>query len=210
MEKVTEAMKQMLDKPLPPEAIKPHPTKSFLSTINSIYVTERLNEVFGVGQWQTRVEVIDAKPTKPDRNGNVSVMVVTKTTFEVPGYGIHYECFGGNDNDDLGDAYKGAVTDAITKIGSWLGIGADVWKDKSNKGKQSKPATTQVPPQVPPQVTEQVPAVEAVIKDVYKCKTVAEIEAMFRKYPIYKKDDKLIAACRAAKSFLENPKNTKQ
>ena len=26
-----------------------------------------------------------------------------------------YESFGGNDNQDLGDAYKGATTDAITK-----------------------------------------------------------------------------------------------
>lgn len=204
MEKVTEAMKAMLDKPLPEEAVKKHPTKSFLSTINSIYVTERLNEVFGVGGWTTQVEVVDKSVGK-------TVMVVVKTTLEVPAYGIHYESYGGNDNADLGDAFKGAVTDALTKIGSWMGIGADVWKDKSTNGKQqAKPATEQVPTQVPPQVTEQVPAVETVIKDVYKCKTVAEIEAMFRKYPIYKKDDKLIAACRAAKSFLENPKNTKQ
>ena len=42
-------MKKMLDAPLPAEAIKPHPTKSNMSTINAIFVTERLNEVFGVG-----------------------------------------------------------------------------------------------------------------------------------------------------------------
>ena len=198
MEKVTEAMKAMLDKPLPEEAIKKHPTKSYLSTINSIYVTERLNDVFGVGGWTTQVEVVDKSVGK-------TVMVVVKTTLEVPAYGIHYESYGGNDNADLGDAFKGAVTDALTKIGSWLGIGADVWKDKSTNGKQqAKPATAPAP------APEQAPAVEAVIEAVYKCKTVAEIEAMFRKYPMYKKDEKLIAACRAAKSFLENPQTPKQ
>ena len=43
--------------------------------------------------------------------------------------GTYKETYGGNDNADLGDAYKGAVTDALTKIGSWLGIGAHVWKN---------------------------------------------------------------------------------
>lgn len=130
MKTLTKEQIELLNQPLPQEALKQHPTKKFLSTINAIYVTERLNSVFGVGQWQTHVEVVDAKPTKPDRNNNVSIMVVTKTTFEVPEYGIHYECFGGNDNDDLGDAYKGSTTDAITKIGSFLGIGAHVWKNQ--------------------------------------------------------------------------------
>jgi hypothetical protein len=127
---LTQEQIDLLNKPLPQEALKQHPTKKFLSSINAIYVTERLNAVFGVGQWQTRVEVVDAKPTKPDRNNNVSTMVVTKTIFEVPEYGIHYECYGGNDNDDLGDAYKGSTTDAITKIASFLGIGAHVWKNQ--------------------------------------------------------------------------------
>jgi hypothetical protein len=76
-------------------------------------------------------------------------MVVTQTTFDVPEYGIHYECYGGNDNDDLGDAYKGSTTDAITKIGSFLGIGADVWKDKnkpnSNTLPQQQPQTAAKP-----------------------------------------------------------------
>jgi hypothetical protein len=127
---LTQEQIDLLNKPLPEEAIAPHPTKTFLSTINSIYVTERLNQVFGVGVWQIRTDVVD----------NQGKMVVCKTTFEVPDYGIHYECFGGNDNADLGDAYKGAVTDALTKIGSWMGIGAAVWKDKKQKQQPTKAA----------------------------------------------------------------------
>jgi hypothetical protein len=67
-------------------------------------------------------------------------MVVVKAIFTVPSYGIEYECYGGNDNADRGDAYKGATTDALTKIGSWLGIGADVFKGLHDK--TAKPMTT--------------------------------------------------------------------
>ena len=55
-------------------------------------------------------------------------MKVVKCTFTVEKYDIHLEQFGGNNNKDVGDAYKGAATDALTKIGSYLGIGAHVWK----------------------------------------------------------------------------------
>ena len=124
--KISEQQQKLLDAPLPAEAVYPHPTKSYLSSIKAIYVTERLNKVFGVGAWRVRSEQVDRD----------NKMVVVKVTFEIPEYGIFYECYGGNDNTDLGDAHKGAVTDALTKIGSWLGIGAEVFK-----GLAGKPAT---------------------------------------------------------------------
>lgn len=129
MEKKTLSNEQvaMLLKPLPQEAISQHPTKTFLSTIKAIYVTERLNEVFGVGAWKTKTEFVE----------RVDKMVVTKTTLEIPEYGIYYEQFGGNDNQDLGDAYKGATTDAITKIGSYLGIAHEVFKGKQTHNSQA-------------------------------------------------------------------------
>lgn len=123
LRKITAEQQQLIDAPLPPEAISPHPTKTYLSTIKAIYVTERLNKVFGVGAWRVRSEQI-ARENK---------MVVVKVTFEIPEYGIYYECYGGNDNADLGDAHKGAVTDALTKIGSWIGIGAYVFKGLAGK-----------------------------------------------------------------------------
>ena len=124
MKTLTKEQIDLLNKPLPDEALKQHPTKSFLTTINAIYVTERLNQVFGVGAWQTHVEEVTTMPS------GKNVMVVTKTCFEVEEYGIHLEAYGGNDNADLGDAYKGSMTDALTKIGSYLGIGAHVWKNQ--------------------------------------------------------------------------------
>lgn len=135
--KLTAEQVAMLNEPLPAKALKQHPTKAFLTTINSIYVTERLNKVFGVGAWRVKPELQEAD----------GKMVVVKTTLTIPEYGIEYECYGGNDNADRGDAYKGAVTDAITKIGSWLGIGAEVWKNEA--GKQTAPR--QQPAQAQPQ-----------------------------------------------------------
>lgn len=141
IKKVSPEMRAKLRAPLPSEAVKPHPTKTYLSSIKAIYVTERLNEVFGVGSWRTKLEHV----TTSDDG-----MVVVKVTFEIPEYGIYYECYGGNDNGggnsknfDLGDAYKGATTDALTKIGSFLEIGIDVFKGltkPSSNGTVSKDA----------------------------------------------------------------------
>lgn len=152
--KLTAEQVAMLNEPLPAKALKQHPTKAFLTTINSIYVTERLNKVFGVGAWRVKPELQEAD----------GKMVVVKTTLTIPEYGIEYECYGGNDNADRGDAYKGAVTDAITKIGSWLGIGADVWKNEAGKqtatrqqpAQPQKPQPTQAQPSKKPLTLEQV------------------------------------------------------
>lgn len=129
IKKLTAGQKALLDTPLPAEAVSQHPTKTFLSSIKSIYITERLNKVFGVGAWRIKSEVVERA-----QGG----MVVVKVLFSIPEYGIEYECYGGNNNGgegsknfDLGDAYKGAISDALSKIGSWLGIGADIFKGKS-------------------------------------------------------------------------------
>lgn len=127
MKQLSEDQLTLLKKPLEDKAITEHPTKPYLSSIKAVYVTERMNDVFGVGAWTTRVEAISHNA----QNG----MVVVKVIYEVPEYGIYYESYGGNDNGgsnnknfDLGDAYKGATTDAITKIGSFMGIAIDVFK----------------------------------------------------------------------------------
>ncbi len=127
---------ETLQKPLDPKAVSQHPTKPYLSTIKAIYVIERFNEVFGIGGWFLTDEIIDkVHIERPDKYGNVEKIqnIVIKTTFEAPEYGIKLWSYGGNDNPDLGDAYKGAVTDAITKIGSYLYVGMDVFKGLAEK-----------------------------------------------------------------------------
>jgi len=137
LKKVTPEMKALLQKPLPAAAISKHPTKTYLSSIKAIYVTERLNEVFGIGSWRFESRFVE----------KIDGMIVVYSTLFIPEYGIELSSFGGNDNGgssnknfDLGDAYKGASTDALTKICSWLEIGIDVFK-----GFGSAPAPKQEP-----------------------------------------------------------------
>ena len=114
---LSEDLKKKLREPLPAEAISPNPLKPGLSAIKVIYVVERLNDVFGLNGWRVDNEVVET-----------GRMVVVRATLAIPKYGIAIEQFGGNDNPDRGDAYKGACTDALSKCASYLGIGMEVYK----------------------------------------------------------------------------------
>lgn len=130
---LSQEQKGLLKKALPAEASKQHPTKPYLSSIKAIYVVERFNEVFGIGGWEIENLVV-----KEDGK-----WVVVKSTFEAKEYGIIVrDIFGGNDNADLGDAYKGACTDALTKIGSYLGVGMDIFKGLQEPKKEEIKTTS--------------------------------------------------------------------
>lgn len=132
---LSEKQIELINKPLPKEAIKPHPTKSYLSTIKAIYVTERLNEVFGIGGWSLKTELIKIDP-RTTAKGKIEYDSLLKTIFEVSKYNIYYECIAGSSNEDMGDATKGGTTDAITKICSYLGIGMNVFKGLGDSQKE--------------------------------------------------------------------------
>lgn len=108
---------EKLKAPLPPQAVSPNPERPGLSVIKVIYVVERLNDVFGLSGWRVVNQVVES-----------GRMVVVKATVTIPEYGIVIEQYGGNDNPDRGDAYKGACTDALSKCASYLGVGMDVYK----------------------------------------------------------------------------------
>ena len=130
--------------PLPPEAIAAHPRMAGLSTIKGIFVTERLNEVFGVGGWVVKTDlsspITSAIATTRDGRERLEYTAVAKTIFTVNAHDIYYECIASSTNSDPGDSAKGATTDAITKIASWIGIGIDVYKGKHVAA--PKPANT--------------------------------------------------------------------
>jgi Rad52/22 family double-strand break repair protein len=133
-----EDVKAKLKEPLPREAVSPNPQKPGLSVIKVIYVVERLNEVFGLNGWHVDNEVVET-----------GRMVVVRATLAIPRYAIAIEQFGGNDNPDRGDAYKGACTDALSKCASYLGIGMDVYKglyESPGAGRQNGASTA---PQTP-------------------------------------------------------------
>src|ERR1039458_1247556 len=133
-----------LKEPLPKDAIKENgdPKKKGMSSIKSIYITERLNEVFGLGQW-FQVDKFVEKVPKPEGSGKGD-SIVLKSILVVPKYGIYFEAYGGNDNYDPGDAYKGACTDALTKMAAFLYVGMDVFKghpETSNKPTEPRKPT---------------------------------------------------------------------
>lgn len=137
MKEITNEMRNKLREALPKEACKPHPTKTFLTTINPIFVIERLNNVFGVGSWQVKNDVVISDIEKG--------AIVVKVALSIPEYGVYLEQFGGNDNGgrytndgnpkkgfDLGDCFKGACTDGLTKLASYLEIGISIYKNEGN------------------------------------------------------------------------------
>lgn len=135
MKQLTQEQLSLIKKPLPKEAVTQHPTKQNLSTIKAIYVTERLNDVFGVGAWTIHTDIVGPgvmEKTRITSSGKerIEFTAVLKTKFQVTDYGIYYESIASSVNDDPGDACKGATTDAITKICSYIGIGIDVFKGK--------------------------------------------------------------------------------
>lgn len=137
-----EELQKLLYAPLPQEALKQHPTKKFLTTINAAFVIERLNNTFGIGKWMQTTEIVEQNEK----------MVVLKAVLLIPEYDISIETYGGNDNPDRGDAYKGAQTDALTKAASILGIGLHVWKNE----KQPQNDVGQVQASKPTKTTTQV------------------------------------------------------
>jgi hypothetical protein len=142
-----QSVEEILNRPMPKQALKalPHKRNSkgeSMTSITPIYVTDRLNEAFGLGGWQFEPEIIS----------DSEKMVIIKGVLTVPTMNIRIVQFGGNDNRDRGDAYKGAATDALTKCGSYLGIGAHVWRDDE----PSETETERVAKIVGPSTTEEL------------------------------------------------------
>lgn len=120
-------------RPLPKEAVKANPARPGMSSVNAIYITERLNEVFGVGGWSFTVSEGEGTPfTQTTKNGDRAMYKgLIKGRLELSN-GAVYEAVASSDNSDEGDALKGAGTDALTKCCSWLGIASYVWKNQTH------------------------------------------------------------------------------
>lgn len=131
---INEIQTKQLQAPLPAWAIKPHPTRSNLSVIHPMAVIDRLNEVFGTGKWQFTTEFISCdKAIQKTKSGDREIYIsAVKGRVAIPSLEIILEQYGGSTNDDKGDALKGGGTDALTKIASYLGIGAEIYKGKGN------------------------------------------------------------------------------
>ena len=191
IKKVTQEMRLKLRAPLPADAVKQNPSKTFLSTIKPIYVTERLNEVFGIGAWQVRTELVNPvaieakKSAKRDYNEYTALM---KTTLTIPEYGIYYECVAGSSNEDEGDSTKGGTTDGITKIASWMEIGISVFQGNGNKALE--------------------PTIEEGLTAILASTSYKDIDAAWKRYPHLRAVEAFKSAAKAMTALYpkEEPK----
>jgi hypothetical protein len=124
---ITKEMREDLRKSFPDEAYSKHPTKTFLTTLKAMYVTERLNDVFGLGRWSIDHEVIE----------RTNDYVLIQGTFKCLDYEVIVPSqYGGHKtsgtNTEMADGFKSAITDCISKIASYLEVGIDMFKGKKN------------------------------------------------------------------------------
>lgn len=127
---IPEDLVNKISEPLPQEAYKVIDSKSYLTSIKPIFITQRLNQCFGLNGWRYGYRLSESSSVKKG-------YILGEVVLVIPKYGIKIQNMGGNDNGgadsknfDLGDAYKGAITDALTKCTSFLGIGKEVYEGK--------------------------------------------------------------------------------
>ena len=138
--KISKDQETLLLKELPAWAVKPNPMNSKMSVINPMAVIDRLNEVFGFGQWEFKTDYLGVHDAMM---GTKSAFAgLCKGTLIVPAHNIHLEQYGGSTNMDRGDAMKGSATDALTKIASYLGIGAAIYKNMGNVAQKPEMSLT--------------------------------------------------------------------
>lgn len=228
IKQLPQAILDILARPLPPEALKDHPTKKDsdqkpMTTIKAIFVIDRFNEAFGVGGWKVKTDYITHNTvTRTTQAGKERTEYISaiKTTFIVDAYDIHMECVAGSTNDDLGDSLKGGTTDGLTKIASYLGIGADIWRGTQPKKTAAKPAPTKSAPVSPkpaepaqaiaPNASFDQPTLPAgFADDLSKATTFEALAELTKKYKVNDNPDENVRAIFKAKlneQFAKLPK----
>jgi len=141
-------MRQKLEAALPQGAVTIGGAGRGLSSIRPIFVTERLNDVFGMGGWQytiTNSVAYNGKETgqsaKQQKNMVLEEQInhvvvfgelrVFAHAFGSTGPDLVFPSMGGSTNADIGDMFKGALSDGLTKAAAtYLGVGAYVYKNQ--------------------------------------------------------------------------------
>ena len=134
---------ELLKADFPAEAYSVDKSRGFaLTSLKAQYLVERLNDVLGIHGWEIRGKF------EPTENGGMTYIgeLLVKFNGEV----IHrVEAIGFSDKKkNIGDIFKSARTDALSKASSYLGVGNDMFKGKiepssgKKTGGSSKPNTT--------------------------------------------------------------------
>ena len=130
---LSQETRELLRTPFPPEAIKKHPTKTFLSTLKAMYVTERLNNVFGIGGWRLVHNIHQETEDYVSVRGHIEINTDEYSLITMAQYGGHKKT---GKNTEPADGYKSAITDCQSKCASYLEIGIHVFLGLQTHNKQ--------------------------------------------------------------------------
>ena len=125
--RIDDEVRKLLRAPFPLEAMDQMTYGAKLTTIKSMYVVERLNDVFGIGRWVHHHTIVSLTKTE----------VVAKGRLEILDYDVVIpEQYGGAKivTGDIASAMKGSVTNSLSKCASYLEIGIDVFKGQVSAG----------------------------------------------------------------------------
>lgn len=172
--KLPEEVYKKLREPMPPESIKPHPTKTYLSTVKAIYITERLNNIFGIGGWDLEHTITDLT-----KNGDKPYVVMQGRIY-FREYDLYTPFqFGGHEIEGKGtepaDGYKSAVTDIQSKCASLVEIAINVFKGLKDAPKTKPEPKKDTVTHIPVAKEETLPVKEEKKYDSGKTKTRVEM-----------------------------------
>ena len=119
-------------KPFPKEAYKGDSSRGFeLTTLKSQYIVERLNETVGVNGWELLGEYreigVDDEGVPEGVVFDGDLVITIKDGTEVVTMKKGQAGFGQCERN-IGDGYKGARTDCLSKCASLFGIGNEMFK----------------------------------------------------------------------------------
>lgn len=132
-------MDELLEKlqaDFPKEAHSVDSSRGFnLTSIKAQYIKERLNEVFGIFSWAFEENFVEIK-TGILCHGELVVRQKDESRLiQATGFSPIKK--------NMGDAYKGASTDSLSKACSFIGIGNEVFKGNVNLSTVAEKATVQ-------------------------------------------------------------------
>lgn len=132
---------EQLKAPFPREAYEEDKSRGFqMTSVKAQYIVERLNDVLGLGAWKLEGEF---------EKCNSGALFHGKLTIKIDDHLIEVENTGFSavnekkKNNNVGDVYKSARTDCLSKCCSWIGIANDVYKGKVNPDGSYKKAKHQ-------------------------------------------------------------------
>lgn len=117
-----------LKAPFPPEAYSTDSSRGFnLTSLKAQYAIERLNDVLGINGWDLKGQFV------PTEKGILYMGSLSILNEKEPIHSV--EAIGYADNKkNIGDTYKSARTDALSKASSYFGLGNEMFKGNIQPG----------------------------------------------------------------------------